>query len=68
MDDIYHVHGIITQGSSRYGTAQYITSYKIRYSLDNDGPWLSALSGTGEEKVCEANIRWLGDNWRARLF
>lgn len=55
MGDIFRVHAIVTQGSSRYRTPQYIKSYKIKYSVLQNGPWFYVLTGTGNEEVFKGN-------------
>lgn len=55
MGDIYDVRGIVTQGSSRYGTPQYITSYKIKYKMIQTRSWQYVLNVTGQQKIFSGN-------------
>ncbi|KAM4747564.1 lactadherin isoform 2-T2 [Rhinophrynus dorsalis] len=60
------VSGIITQGASRMGTAEYVREFKVAYSLDGQDFTFMKREGTDIEKVFPGNVD--NDSRKANLF
>ncbi|NP_001087541.1 milk fat globule-EGF factor 8 protein S homeolog precursor [Xenopus laevis] len=58
------VSGIITQGASRMGTAEYVKEFKVAYSVD--GHEFTFYKSEGKDKLFPANID--NDGRKANLF
>lgn len=60
------VSGIITQGASRMGTAEYVKEFKVAYSEDGTDFKYYQVDGTGTDKLFHGNTD--NDGRKANLF